>query len=144
MFKMLETVKMLLLSGSLSVFAWVDHKKQKVYLTPLLGTGIAGLLLHLCEQGKSVWDLLAGAAVGALLLLYGKITGESVGYGDGVLFMVTGVFLGFWKNIELLMAASFLAACYAGVLIFVKKKTKQECFPFVPFVWVSSILLWFW
>lgn len=141
MFKMLESVRNILLSSSLLVFAWIDYKKQKIYLLPLLGVGIAGLLLHLCGQEQTIWTLLAGCAVGLLLLLYGRITGESVGYGDGCLFIMTGIFLGFWKNLELLFTASLLAACYAGWTVLVKKKKNKETFPFVPFVSIAYLLL---
>ena len=131
---MLETVKMVLLSMLLLLFAWTDHRRQEVLLLPLM---------HVWMQEQSVFGLLAGGAIGVFLLFYGRMTGGSVGYGDGCLFIMTGIFLGFWRNLELLVIASLLAACYAGYLVVAKKKTKGERFPFVPFVWISSIFLWF-
>lgn len=99
---------------------------------------------HACVDAGAVrFGLLAGGAIGVFLLFYGRMTGGSVGYGDGCLFIMTGIFLGFWRNLELLVIASLLAACYAGYLVVAKKKTKGERFPFVPFVWISSIFLWF-
>lgn len=140
---MLETVKTVLLSMILLLFAWTDHRRQEVLLLPLIGAGIVGLIMHVWMQEQSVFGLLAGGAIGVFLLFYGRMTGESVGYGDGCLFIMTGIFLGFWRNLELLVIASLLAACYAGYLVVAKKKTKGERFPFVPFVWISSLFLWF-
>ena len=85
-------------------------------------------------------DLLGGCLVGAALVLLAWVTRQQIGYGDGLLFAVTGIFLGFFENLLLLIASLFPAAFFAGVL-FLKKKKKGYRFPFVPFVLVGYVLL---
>ena len=69
------------------------------------------------------------------------VTHESIGYGDGCLFVMTGLFLGFWENLVLLLLASVLAGIGAAVLLFFRKKKKKERIPFVPFVFTAYVLL---
>ena len=113
--------------------------KQSVPLL-LLG-GMTAVLLHLFAQEESVFYLMTGMSVGIVLLLYSLVTHESIGYGDGCLFVMTGLFLGFWENLVLLLLASVLAGIGAAVLLFFRKKKKKERIPFVPFVFTAYVLL---
>ena len=106
----------------------------------LLG-GMTAVLLHLFAQEESVFYLMTGMSVGIVLLLYSLVTHESIGYGDGCLFVMTGLFLGFWENLVLLLLASVLAGIGAAVLLFFRKKKKKERIPFVPFVFTAYVLL---
>ena len=56
-------------------------------------------------------------------------------------FVMTGLFLGFWENLVLLLLASVLAGIGAAVLLFFRKKKKKERIPFVPFVFTAYVLL---
>ena len=78
---------------------------------------------------------------GIALLLYSLVTHESIGYGDGCLFVMTGLFLGIWENLVLLLLASVLAGIGSAVLLFFRKKKKKERIPFVPFVFTAYVLL---
>lgn len=85
---MLETVKMVLLSMLLLLFAWTDHRRQEVLLLPLIGAGIVGLIMHVWMQEQSVFGLLAGGAIGVFLLFYGRMTpGEASDMGMAVFLL---------------------------------------------------------
>ena len=124
------------------VFMCMDRLENRAgeCATPSAG-GMAAVLLHLFAQEESVFYLMTGMSVGIVLLLYSLVTHESIGYGDGCLFVMTGLFLGFWENLVLLLLASVLAGIGAAVLLFFRKKKKKERIPFVPFVFTAYVLL---
>ena len=95
---MLEGIRMIVLLVSLFLCAWIDWKTERVSVPLLLLGGMAAVLLHLFAQEESVFYLMTGMSVGIALLLYSLVTHESIGYGDGCLFVMTGLFLGIWEN----------------------------------------------
>ena len=121
---MLEGIRMIVLWVSLFLCAWIDWKTERVSVPLLLLGGMTAVLLHLFA-----------------LLLYSLVTHESIGYGDGCLFVMTGLFLGIWENLVLLLLASVLAGIGSAVLLFFRKKKKKERIPFVPFVFTAYVLL---
>ena len=106
---MLEGIRMIVLLVSLFLCAWIDWKTERVSVPLLLLGGMTAVLLHLFAQEESVFYLMTGMSVGIALLLYSLVTHESIGYGDGCLFVMTGLFLGIWENLVLLLLASVLA-----------------------------------
>mgnify|MGYP000008897687 FL=1 len=138
---MLEGIRMIVLLVSLFLCAWIDWKTERVSVPLLLLGGMTAVLLHLFAQEESVFYLMTGMSVGIVLLLYSLVTHESIGYGDGCLFVMTGLFLGFWENLVLLLLASVLAGIGAAELLFFRKKKKKERIPFVPFVFTAYVLL---
>jgi high-affinity Fe2+/Pb2+ permease len=60
---------------------------------------------------------------------------------NGYLPTMTGLFLGIWENLVLLLLASVLAGIGSAVLLFFRKKKKKERIPFVPFVFTAYVLL---
>lgn len=99
---------------------------------PLLSGGIGGSLME--ELGR------LGLAVipGLLLLWLSRATRESVGRGDGLFFVVSGIYLGLGINLFLLIGGLFL--CFpvsAALLMWGKLHGKwlgKEKLPFLPFV----------
>lgn len=138
---MLEGIRMMILLLSLFICAWVDWKKEKVCMPFLFMTGIAAVLFHLFLQDSSVYELLSGTLVGAAMLLYALCTKESIGYGDGCLFVITGLFLGFRKNLLLLLLAAVMTGITGAFLMVMRKKGRKDRIPFIPFVLASFVLL---
>lgn len=133
-------IMQLLLLLFISAAAFMDNCTKKIPLMFLAAGFGAGVLLQILFPGKNAVDLLGGCMVGAALVLLAWVTRQQIGYGDGLLFAVTGIFLGFFENLLLLVASLFPAAFFAGVL-FLKKKKKGYRFPFVPFVLIGYVLL---
>lgn len=122
---MLEGIRMIVLLVSLFFCAWIDWKTERVSVPLLLLGGMAAVLLHLFAQEESVFYLMTGMSVGIALLLYSLVTHESIGYGDGCLFVMTGLFLGIWENLVLLLLASVLAGIGSAVLLFFRKNEEK-------------------
>ena len=78
--------------------------------------------------------VIAGGASGALFVAVSRVTEEAFGYGDSILITVTGIFLGIWDLLSMLVTAFFLAAVFSGIMMSRKKYTRKSSFPFVPFL----------
>ncbi len=124
--------------------AWTDLRCQEVSVPSLGIAAAAGILLNLFLEYQKSAELLAGAGIGIFLLAVSAVSKGAVGFGDGLLVCVTGIFLGGMGNLRLLMLGSVLCAAVLGTgLIFGKARWKQR-FPFVPFLFLAQIgrILW--
>lgn len=154
---MLEVFEMMgktaLLIGLFYV-AWVDYKTELIDTRGLLLLGTLGICLRLLselliETGDSVrlkWDanvieeVLAGMLIGAILLLLAFISKESVGIGDGLLFIATGTFLDAGENFLLLLGAFMLAGVFSVGCLLLKKKGKNDSVALAPFVLTAYVM----
>lgn len=92
---------------------------------------IAGIM-NIIMAYQTVWSMLGGMAVGAVLLLYARITSESIGYGDCLIFICAGAYIGFADNIKLLFFSLAAVAVAGGVYSLVAHKSIKARIPFVP------------
>lgn len=132
-----ETILLLFLgAGALS-----DLKTHTIPLCGICTAFFAGIALNLLGAERNWPDVLLGCALGLLLLAVSFLSGQSLGAGDGLTFMVTGSFLGFSGNIWL-MLISFALSGIAAIcfMIFLKMKGRSS-FPFLPFILCGYICL---
>ena len=131
----------LLIIASLS-----DLKRKRVSNVLLIGfaIGIIPIFFWRCYTGdfldaKSVpWGIIPGL----LCLLLGKVTRESIGYGDGYLICIIGMYIGLGKTIGLVLIALFMMGIFAmGMLVFRKVNRKTEV-PFIPALLMAFGLQW--
>lgn len=123
----------------LGINSYLDIRKSQISLGLTAVYAVLGIF-DMVLRGHSRMLLLAGAAPGLLLLSIGKLSGGAVGMGDGLVLLVCGLYMGFWRALELLTLALFLAAVWAGFLMICKKKSKKASFPFVPFLLAAYAL----
>lgn len=136
---MLQTYTLLGMLGWCSI---EDYRKQKILVYPVLIFGIAGLLLHLYYRNLSIYNLLAGMAVGAGLLVFGYLTGQ-VGAGDALVVMVSGIYLGFWENARLFFQGLVFCGLWCLLLLVLGKKKGRDEVAFVPFLLLSYLEMMF-
>lgn len=127
--------------GYLCILAVIDMRFRKIPIW-MLGAGVGGAVIY-----QIVWSELpvvlsvAGGATGIVFLLCSKVTREALGFGDGILILALGIYLGFWKVISLLTIAFTLAAGFAMVVLVFKKFHRKAIFPFVPFLCTGYFLV---
>lgn len=139
----LKMAGMSILFGLLIVLAWIDIKTGKVPLILLLPGSAAGFICFLTAGTFSWKSLMGGLAIGGVILLVAVVTRESIGIGDGLVFIMTGLFLGAGRNLALLVLASGLAAAVSVLLMLFGKITKKQRIPFVPFILLAdAVLMW--
>lgn len=97
-------------------------------------------------MGKTqLWLLWAGSLIGAALLLISRLTEGALGEGDGLFFLIAGIYLGFWKNLILLCSALVLCS-FTGLLVMVwgqfhGKDYRKKQLPFLVFTLPAGIFL---
>ena len=112
----------------------LDWKKGEISLASLGAFGAAGIGLNMWLDYQSFFFVAGGIGLGILLLVTAFFTREAIGFGDGLLLCVTGIYLGFWENLNLLFLG---AVCSAGILgfgILAGKIKLADRVPLVPFL----------
>ena len=98
------------------------------------------LCFHIWQGSISPADI-AGAVIICVLFMISSVASRGqLGFGDALLFAITGFGLGFMANIFIIMFSFILAFFAAVFLVVVKHKPRNYCMPLAPFVLSSFIL----
>ena len=115
----------------LGICSYEDLKNRRICVGWLAAFAIEGILYAIfCKEGLSV-KMLTAMLPGLLLFLLSFVSKGGIGSGDGLLFMVIGIFLGGACVLTILL--------YAVYLFVFRKKGKKYEIAFVPFAMVSFI-----
>ena len=125
---------------ALTAFAFWDHKSKRLPMTPIFCLLAAGILFICAEETNNLKNTLLGVEIGALVCGIAKLTEGSIGMGDGLLALLTGLYMGGIFTFLCLCFAFLFSAVAALYLIGVKKKGKKESLPFVPFMLAGYIM----
>ena len=117
----------------------LDWRKGEVSLVSLALFGAAGIGLNVWLGYQSFLEAAGGAGLGVLLLLTAFLTREAIGFGDGLLLLVTGIYLGFWENLNLLFLGAVLSAVILGAGMLANKVKLKDRVPLVPFLLLGFI-----
>lgn len=135
------------LLGMLGICGIEDFRLKKISIVVINVFAILGVILHIVYKRITWQEMLGGVLIGAILLLIAFCSKQKIGYGDGALFIATGIYLGFWNNLILLWISSILVAVFGVIKYFYNKrkgmKTKNITLPFAPFVLVVYIIMLF-
>ena len=126
-------------AGYMIVLAVMDIRWKKLSLIILLSGTVPLAAGFLCDREIHIILLAAGAAVGVIFLIISRVTEDSFGYGDSILIMIMGGFLGFWNILSLLTAAFSMAALFSIFMLIRKRFHRKSAFPFVPFLTAAYI-----
>ena len=95
----------------------------------------------LTDVGKSMVFIMGALMPGVFLLMLGRVTGQAVGYGDGLLLLTCGLYLGGRTAGILFVGGLFLlfpVSLYLLISGMAKRKTQL---PFAPFL-LTAFVLW--
>lgn len=137
---MIETYVLL---GTLGVHSIEDVKSRKITVQVTLFSAILGIVFHLFYQDESIYSMLAGMLSGSLIVFLSIASKGKIGIGDGVVFMLTGLYLGVWKNFLLMFLSFTFAAVWVLCRILYRPKRLQERIPFMPFLFMGCLVLFF-
>lgn len=118
----------------LTALSYADIRYKKLPVWGLCAGFAMALLFQIAAGETPLFLIIAGGAVGVFFLGLSKITRENFGYGDSVLILILGVFLGLWNVLSVICIAFFLSAVYAVLLLALCRCGKKRAFPFVPFL----------
>lgn len=141
MIGMLEIIKIVVLGVFLLIEGIRDLQKHKVSIITVMIAGILGVIFQFGIIQENGLKIIGGILIGIVLLLLAKMTREKIGYGDGWIFVVTGIYMGFRNNMYLLLLSLFLASLVSICLLVFKKVNKKTELPFVSFILPGYLLL---
>lgn len=110
-----------------------------LWLIPVVVAAIGDMLIYRSMDFSSV---AAGVFAGAVFILLSVITKECIGMGDALIFCISGMILGFWRNIVMIFAGMLIAAVFSLVGIVLKKFNKKSKIPLIPFVFTGYLTVW--
>lgn len=127
----------LILTGIyLAAMALSDGKNKKIPIFP----GIICMTVVIAFQvinKNSPEKWLPGIIIGIFIYIISLVSRGQVGMGDGFVYLVSGVALGFGRNLELFAISLLLASVVALYLIVVKKAGRKARMPFIPFTAIA-------
>ena len=66
MFEVLELEKAVVLLAGLFISAWIDLKKEIIYVPLIVCMGIIGVICHIFLQENTIWNLMLGMLIGVI------------------------------------------------------------------------------
>lgn len=121
----------------MGICAVFDGRRREIPL-PVVWLGIVMALVlrvqgAIGEEGEWLW---AAASVLPGVIFWGLsfITREKVGYGDGWMLIMVGLYVGLWRCCLILLAGLVAESAIALALLAAKRITKDREIPFAPFL----------
>lgn len=126
----------LILLGIMSVIDW---KKREIPIWLLILMSITVVVFAFICKDVSIVYRLAGAFLGIMFFITSKFTKEAIGYADSWLMVILGVHLGIFRVLQVLFAASLMAAIFAVFYLWKQRWKRNATLPFVPFLAAAYI-----
>ena len=110
-----------------------DVKEKRIYVAVLALQALVGMAFQICGKQAGIITVLS-CLPGLLCLGIGRLSREKVGYGDGWMIFVGGLYLSPGQMMTQLLWASMAACIYTIWSLAVGKLTRKEEIPFAPFL----------
>ena len=122
------------------------HKIPNLLVLALLGAGALLLLIEFLGDRAAGFSAHMPGAAGllccvVLFYLLARLTKDGIGMGDVKLIAAMGWLLGLATTLFSVLFALLLCSCTAIVLLFRKKKGKDDRIPFGPFLFFGHICM---
>lgn len=124
----------------LCLLSMIDIWIKRVPVCLLAAGGIAAGVFRVYQSDMPLLITAAGAAAGVVFLAVSRVTEEGFGYGDSLLILVLGIYLGFWNLLGVLSGAFLLSALFAVLALSLHKFSRSTGYPFIPFLLISYIV----
>ena len=104
--------------------------------------GVISVIISICNRNfdwrKGILSLLPGI----LFLIIAKVTKEQLGCGDGCVLLILAMMLQDLKVWIIMEMAVVFSGIFSVFMMIFQKKDKKSTFPFLPFLWISHVLIW--
>lgn len=125
-----------------SVYDWKYYGLPVWLLLMSILGGLGGALYSLLGKDASLINVGMAFLPGVIALILSYITREQIGYGDGLLMLAVGGCIGIQQTmvvVGIALGTSFVASV---VLVILRKASRTQKLPFVPFLCVGWLIAW--
>lgn len=134
------------LLGYLAIETRNDIRSREISMATAGISGILALLLRIWTGSltgdlKGLADLAVSVMPGIVLLAAGKVTRQAIGYGDGILLLICGLYLGGRMALVIFVTGLFFLFPVSLILLLSGKVKKEDELPFAPFL-LLAYLVW--
>lgn len=133
MLKMRIEILLFLIMG---ICAVTDGLKREIPIVVVWLGIIVAVVLRLCgtiEEGSAFMAVLS-VIPGVMLWMISFVTREKVGYGDGWMLIMIGLFVGMWRCFLILLIGLISESFIVLVLLAVQRISRDRRIPFAPFL----------
>ncbi len=135
----MKEIKLIVIGIVLMIQTVFDIKWKKIPLLVTGGGAIVGIVLLWVEKAP-IAEVLMALFPGVCSLLFSRVSREALGYGDGFLLCMMGLFYSLEELLLLLMIASAFAVIVAFVLLIFFHKDRKYEIAFVPFLLIVYVI----
>lgn len=138
---MRERMEMAMLFVFLGLAAYYDCRWKRI---PWSVLGMGAIFMIIClivEHAQDGVGILLALIPGTCLLLLAWVTGENIGYGDGIGVLLLGGIAGFRNCIWALCFSLFLLSVAGIILLGLKKAKRGTKLPYIPFLLAAEGIL---
>lgn len=114
-----------------------DIKRKMLDVRGLIMWAVAAFALKLMS-GTGARELIISLIPGMVILFIGFISREGIGYGDGVVILICGIFCGIQRTLVGMMIA-FLIVMISGLFALALRKPAGGSIPFVPLILIGFL-----
>ena len=129
----------------LGVCAVSDGIKKEIPLAPVSAGILFAVLLHAAGVfGEEKWPAVVLSVLpGVAFWLISLLTAEKVGYGDGWILVMIGLFTGLRRCFLILLVGLMAESAVVLILLAVRKISTDREVPFVPFLLMGmGVVMW--
>ena len=134
-------MKEIMLGCWLGILAWSDYKKKEIPVSVVVVGAVIGIGFCIAEM-RSVTEVMIACLPGIGALGFSRLSREKMGYGDGIVLGIMGLYLSFRQLISVGLQAFGVAGAVALILLVVFHKNGNYRIPFLPFLGIAYGFDW--
>lgn len=130
----------IILLSYLIICSYSDLKTHTINLWISILYLLLGFVVNIYLNNFAFIALIISTLPGLFLLITSLIFPHSLGTGDGIIFIVCGIYLGISTTLHMLILALILS-CTFSIILIIKKHSLKYQFPFAPFILTAYIFI---
>ncbi len=125
---------LIIILGVICVF---DIKRKKIPVYMLIILAAAGIISNFTVGEFDIEKRIIAMLPGMILLILSMITKQQIGYGDGMIILIMGLYIDIDDILSIVLSSFLLSSIAAIILMTVFKKKKNFEMAFSPFLLIG-------
>ena len=125
---------LIIILGVICVF---DIKRKKIPVYMLIVLAAAGIISNFTVGEFDIEKRIIAILPGMILLIVSMITKQQIGYGDGMIILIMGLYIDIDDILSIVLSSFLLSSIAAIILMTVFKKKKNFEMAFSPFLLIG-------